>query len=88
MSPKPDKRTAAPSEAAAAKRARVSEPAKAEVPPTPVQALVPPNGSAASGSVGVVEWPSDEDAKTTDGFGMLRKVIPFAAWLVYPTIVS
>lgn len=87
MPPK-EKRTASQTEtqAAAAKKAKTGEAAKTDVQPTPVQPLVPPAASAASGSVGVVEWPSEEDAKTTDGFGMLRKVIPFATWPPYPVI--
>ena len=32
-------------------------------------------------AVSAVEWPSEEEAKTTDGFAVLRKVIPFAIWL-------
>lgn len=83
MAPKPEnKRRAETPASAPAKAAKTGE---TNVQPTPVQALEPPASSAASGSVGVVEWPSEEDAKTTDGFGMLRKVIPFATWPPYPS---
>ena len=81
IGPKSDRSADACSQAPA-KAAKTGE---TNVQPTPVQALEPPASSAASGSVGVVEWPSEEDAKTTDGFGMLRKVIPFATWPPYPS---
>ena len=52
MPPK-EKRTASQTEtqAAAAKKAKTGEAAKTDVQPTPVQPLVPPAASAASGSV-------------------------------------